>query len=69
MISAADVAWVAGIMEGEGSFVMSNGYKNGVCYRYPRVIAGMTDQDVVARLASYFGTRELKRLVGEAAGE
>lgn len=41
-MKAADVAWMAGLMEGEGSF--------GFYREQPRVWIGMTDEDVIDRL-------------------
>lgn len=40
-----DLLWLAGILEGEGTFDLHRG-------RYPRVRLGMTDRDVVGRAAS-----------------
>jgi hypothetical protein len=40
-----DTIWLAGLLEGEGTFDLHRG-------RYPRVRLGMTDRDVVGRAAS-----------------
>lgn len=45
-MTAAEIAWVAGIIEGEGSFC----YKNGVAIQVT-----MTDQDVIERLQRITG--------------
>lgn len=44
-----DVIWLAGLLEGEGTFDLHRG-------RYPRVRVGMTDRDVVGRAATLFGS-------------
>lgn len=43
--SRDDLLWLAGLLEGEGSFDAHRG-------RYPRIRLGMTDRDVVGRAAS-----------------
>jgi hypothetical protein len=50
LITALDVAWVAGLVEGEGSFYLKSG-------RYPQVIfqLNMTDEDVVRKAHSLMG--------------
>ncbi len=52
-----ELAWLAGLLEGEGSFFMAGGKnaKNGKTYMYPRVVLAMTDLDVVARAAKLMG--------------
>jgi hypothetical protein len=44
-----DVLWLAGLLEGEGTFDLHRG-------RYPRVRVGMTDRDVVGRAATLIGS-------------
>lgn len=44
-----DVVWLAGLLEGEGSFDLQRG-------KYPRVRLSMTDRDVVGRAATLFGS-------------
>lgn len=46
--SRDDVLWLAGLLEGEGSFDLHRG-------RYPRVRVAMTDRDVVGRAATLMG--------------
>jgi hypothetical protein len=41
-----DVAWLAGILEGEGSFISKG---------RPRIQVAMTDQDIIARLSELTG--------------
>jgi hypothetical protein len=41
-----DVAWLAGILEGEGCFHFN---------RTPKITVAMTDEDVIAKVASLFG--------------
>lgn len=45
-----DVLWLAGLLEGEGTFDAHRG-------RYPRIRLAMTDRDVVGRAASLMGCR------------
>lgn len=45
-----DVVWLAGLLEGEGTFDLHRG-------KYPRVRVGMTDRDVVGRAATLIGSR------------
>jgi len=44
-----DVIWLAGLLEGEGSFDLHRG-------KYPRVRVGMTDRDVIGRAATLVGS-------------
>lgn len=57
------MAWLAGIMEGEGSFCMitQTQRKNGkeYTYRKPRVQLGMSDEDVVAKAQEIAGVGNL----------
>jgi hypothetical protein len=46
MVSSKDIAWVAGILEGEGSFQLTN---EG---RSPRIALSMTDKDIIERFRS-----------------
>jgi hypothetical protein len=55
-----DVIWLAGLLEGEGTFDMHRG-------KYPRVRVGMTDRDVVGRAATLMGCRVTVRLHGAPA--
>ena len=56
-ISSADLSWLAGLLEGEGSFMMSRNHVAGRVYHYPKVVVTMTDEDVVQRAASLFETK------------
>jgi len=44
-----ELAWLAGILEGEGSFILSTSRWQGRKYRYARIALTMTDQDVVEK--------------------
>ena len=44
-----DIIWLAGLLEGEGTFDLHRG-------KYPRVRLSMTDRDVVGRAATLFGS-------------
>ena len=46
-----DIAWVAGILEGEGCFDYNRSPK------YPRIRLEMTDEDVVRRVSDVIGGR------------
>lgn len=46
MLTSKDIAWIAGLLEGEGSFLVAN---KSIC-----VMCQMTDKDIIERLASYF---------------
>ncbi len=48
-LTATDAQWLAGLLEGEGSFCISNGV--------PRLVLQMTDRDVVQRAANLFKSR------------
>lgn len=45
-----NVVWLAGLLEGEGTFDLHRG-------KYPRVRLAMTDRDVVGRAATLLGSR------------
>lgn len=49
-MSPEDRLWLAGLLEGEGCFDLHRG-------KYPRVRVGMTDRDVVGRVATLFGSK------------
>jgi hypothetical protein len=44
MISSQDICWLAGLMEGEGTFIMTSG-------RSPTMTIQMNDKDVITRVA------------------
>ena len=52
MISLSEIAWLAGLLEGEGCFTFSKG---------PDVVLKMTDKDVVERAASLMGAKVIAR--------
>ena len=45
MIKTIDIAWLAGLLEGEGCFCLEKG-------KYPRIALGMCDEDVVVKAAA-----------------
>jgi|SRR6516225_8143233 hypothetical protein len=51
----AELGWLAGLLEGEGSFFMSNGSNKSGTYKYPQISVEMTDLDVIQRVARIFG--------------
>jgi hypothetical protein len=50
VIGESDLVWLAGLLEGEGTFDLHRG-------KYPRIRVGMTDRDVVGRAATLMGSR------------
>lgn len=56
MTSAVDVAWAAGLFEGEGCATISTGGQ-----RQPRVSVQMTDEDVVRRFHSIVACGNVRR--------
>lgn len=57
-ITAEQIAWVAGIIEGEGSFIVEKrriGKYATRLYVSGRITVNMTDQDVIERLAELCG--------------
>lgn len=48
--NAEDRIWLAGLLEGEGTFDLHRA-------KYPRVRVGMTDRDVIGRVATLIGSR------------
>ena len=63
-----DRYWLAGLLEGEGCFVLakSTSYHTRVphVYLHPRVDLVMTDEDIVRRAAALMGTPTCRRMPG-----
>lgn len=55
-ISDYELAWLAGLLEGEGSFMLDRNHQAGRVHRYPKIVVGMTDRDVIEHAARLFGT-------------
>ncbi len=55
MASDEETAWLAGLLEGEGSFFSLRSSVGGKVYRYPVITVAMTDRDVITRVAELFG--------------
>jgi DNA-binding transcriptional regulator YiaG len=53
-----DLAWLAGLLEGEGSFLKAPPSSPNS----PRISLEMTDKDVVERAASLMGSKAVKRI-------
>lgn len=51
---ATDIAWLAGLLEGEGWFITTTYRKRGREYVYARLGVNMTDKDIIERVASMF---------------
>ncbi len=50
-INRVDLAWLAGLMEGEGTFYLNNQHPHrSETYLYPKVVIGMTDEDIIKRV-------------------
>ncbi|KKL80884.1 hypothetical protein LCGC14_2000310 [marine sediment metagenome] len=54
MIKVKEVAWLAGLLEGEGYFGLNNG-------KYPVIKLGMTDGDIVAKVSTLMNSRVRRR--------
>jgi hypothetical protein len=57
-LSGMDIGWVAGLLEGEGSFfiVKTRGGKHGITiYRYAHLVVGMTDLDTIQKFHRIVG--------------
>ncbi len=50
-----ELYWLAGILEGEGSFMMSRNHVGGKLYLYPKITVCMTDKDIIKRVADLLG--------------
>ncbi len=51
ILTSGEVAWLSGLLEGEGYFGLIPNKVGGKTYRYARIGVTMTDRDVVARAA------------------
>lgn len=60
-ISDTDAAWLAGLLEGEGSFVRSPPSDR----RLPRIVVVMTDLDVIERAARLMGVSAVRLKAGD----
>jgi intein/homing endonuclease len=49
-----EVAWLAGLFEGEGSFYLNRIKKKGKIYIYPAAAIKMTDEDIIRRAKELF---------------
>ncbi len=55
-MTVEDQYWLAGLLEGEGCFLLAKSTGRGHRYIHPRVDLAMTDEDVVRRAAAIMGT-------------
>lgn len=64
-----DLAWLAGLLEGEGSFFMQRNTQPSGVYRYPFITVNMTDRDVIERVAEIFDSTvyEFKQIYGTSS--
>lgn len=65
-LSEADLAWLAGLLEGEGSFSLGKAGRSR--FLSPRIDLGMTDEDVVARAAKLMGISNYHQVRGRKNG-
>lgn len=56
-LAALDIAWLAGVLEGEACFVLGARNVGGKTYKRIGIQLVMTDKDIVQRVADMFGTR------------
>lgn len=67
MASEAEVAWAAGVIEGEGSiFLRLSGRGVGSTRNVPSVKVSMTDEDVVRRVAAIAGFGSVSTTVNKS---
>jgi hypothetical protein len=59
-VDAETLAWLAGLLEGEGTFFLSKNVVKGKLYQYPLIALNMTDADVVDRVSVLFGNKSYK---------
>lgn len=59
-IDHTDLAWLAGLLEGEGSFMMGRNTVGGKVYFYPKIVVTMTDKDIIDRVSDLFGVTTYK---------
>lgn len=55
-ISDLDLYWLAGLLEGEGSFSNSRNTVKGKVYLYPKIVVSMVDRDIIQRVCDIFNT-------------
>lgn len=55
LIDIRELAWAAGLLEGEGCFTWLNGY--------PTITIEMTDKDVIERYAALFPTKRKRKVM------
>ena len=56
----ADLHWLAGLLEGEGCFLLALSRALGYRYAHARIDLAMTDYDIMARAANLLGSRVRK---------
>lgn len=56
-VSPVDIAWMAGILEGEACFMVSDRHVKDKTYKRIYIQLVMSDRDVVERVAGLFGTQ------------
>lgn len=57
MLTTKEIAWLAGLLEGEGCFELCRTkFRSGNPYNRPRITLASTDKDVVEHTAKLFGS-------------
>jgi hypothetical protein len=59
-IDIESLCWLAGLLEGEGSFSTSRNTVGGKVYLYPKIVVSMTDIDIIDRVSILFKTSTYK---------
>src|ERR1700752_4091104 len=56
-MTETELHWLAGLLEGEGTFGTVNSWQGGKCYRYPRISVLMSDEDVISRVSKFWDVK------------
>ena len=65
-----DIPWLAGLLEGEGSFEWRSDQRPGrIRYGWPVVALASTDEDIVRRAATLMGAKSITRYKGNNLGK
>jgi len=61
MTSEQEILWLAGLLEGEGYFVLERDTKGGHNVSTPRIVLSMTDGDVVEHAAKIMQAKRVRQ--------
>lgn len=59
-MTEGEIAWLAGLLEGEGSFVFKKQKRRNGVYVMPVIKVGSTDLDVMQRVAEMWGAKHMQ---------